>query len=85
MPQVNGQVERYNTILVQMLSHYVQEKPTKWLDYLSSVTFAYNNTVHDTTRFKPSYLFLGYEPLMMSDTFLVVSNTERNVLEKIII
>lgn len=81
MPQVNGQVESYNTILVQMLSNYVQYKPTKWLDYLSSVTFAYNNTVHDTTRFKPSCLFLGYEPSMMSDTFLVVSNTERNVLD----
>lgn len=83
MPQRNGQVESYNTILVQMLSHYVQEKPTKWLDYLGSVTFAYNNTAHDTTRFKLSYLFLGYEPLIISDTFLVVSNIERNVLERI--
>lgn len=65
MPQVNGQVESYNTILVKMLSNYVQDKPTEWLDYLSSVTFAYNNTVRDTTRFKPSYLFLGYEPLFL--------------------
>lgn len=66
-----------------MLLNYAQYKQKKWLDYLSSVTFAYNNSVYDTTCFKPSYLFLGYEPLMMSDTFLVVSNTERNVLEKI--
>lgn len=83
MPQVNGQVESYNTILVQMLSNYVQDKPTKWLVYLSCVTFAYNNTVRDTTSFKPSYLLVGYEPLIMSDTFSIVSNTERNVLEKI--
>lgn len=83
MPQINGLVESYNKILIQMLSNYVQDKPTKWLDYLSFVTFAYNNTKHETTRYKPSYLFLGFEPLLMSDTFLIVPNTDKSVVDKI--
>jgi transposase InsO family protein/bacterioferritin (cytochrome b1) len=83
MPQINGQVECYNKILIQMLSNYVQEKPSKWLDYLGYVTFAYNNTKHDTTTFTPSYLFLGFKPLLITDTFFVTPNMDRNLLENI--
>ena len=42
-PQTNGQTERVNRILEDMLRMYVMEKPTKWEDYLHLVEFAYNN------------------------------------------
>ena len=42
-PQTNGQTERVNQVLEDMLCMYVMDKPTKWEDYLHLVEFAYNN------------------------------------------
>ena len=42
-PQTNGQTERVNQVLEDMLRMYVMDKPTKWEDYLHLVEFAYNN------------------------------------------
>ena len=42
-PQMDGQIERVNQVLEDMLRMYVMEKPTKWEYYLNLVEFAYNN------------------------------------------
>ena len=42
-PQNDGQTERVNQVLEDMLRMYVMEKPTKWEDYLHLVEFSYNN------------------------------------------
>ena len=42
-PQTDGQIERVNQVLEDMLHMYVMDKPTKWEDYLHLVEFAYNN------------------------------------------
>ena len=42
-PQTNGQIERVNQVLEDMLCMYVMDKPTKWEDYLCLVEVAYNN------------------------------------------
>ena len=42
-PQTDGQTERVNQVLEDMLRMYVMEKPTKWEDYLHLVEFSYNN------------------------------------------
>ena len=42
-PQTDGQTERVNQVLEDMLHMYVMDKPTKWEDYLHLVEFAYNN------------------------------------------
>ena len=42
-PQTDGQIERVNQVLEDMLHVYVMDKPTKWEDYLHLVEFAYNN------------------------------------------
>lgn len=70
-PQVQGQTENLNKTLVNMLSHYVQEKPNSWSQYLDAVTFCYNNTVHSTHKHKPAQLFLGFTPLLPNDTLFV--------------
>ena len=33
-PQIDGQTERVNQVLEDMLRMYVMDKPTKWEDYL---------------------------------------------------
>ena len=42
-PQTDGQTERLNQVLEDMLRMYVMHKPTKWEEYLHLVEFAYNN------------------------------------------
>ena len=42
-PQTDGQTERVNQVLEDMLRKYVMEKPTKWEYYLHLVDFTYNN------------------------------------------
>ena len=42
-PQTDGQIERVNQVLKDMLRIYVMDKPTKWEDYLHLVEFAYKN------------------------------------------
>ena len=42
-PQRDGQTERVNRILEDMLTHYVSPTQDDWDHYLSLVEFAYNN------------------------------------------
>jgi hypothetical protein len=42
-PQTDGQKERMNQILEDMLRMHVMHQPKKWEYYLSLVEFAYNN------------------------------------------
>jgi hypothetical protein len=42
-PQTDGQTERVNQILEDMLRMHVMHQPRKWENYLPLVEFAYNN------------------------------------------
>ena len=42
-PQIDGQTERVNKILEDMLRHYVNPTQDDWSLYLSLIEFAYNN------------------------------------------
>lgn len=42
-PQTDGQIERVNQVLEDMLRMYVMHKPSMWEDYLNLVEFAYHN------------------------------------------
>ncbi|MBR7801843.1 transposase, partial [Undibacterium sp. FT137W] len=52
-PQTNGQVERFNRTLVDMLRHYVEEHQEDWDELLAVLTLAYNSRVHRTTGVAP--------------------------------
>jgi hypothetical protein len=41
--QTNGQIERVNQVVEDMLEIYVMDKPSKWENYLHLVDFAYND------------------------------------------
>ena len=57
-PQVNGMVERLNTLLLQMLRAYVQKKHGCEC-HQSLVLFAYRTTVHSSSGMSPLGLMLG--------------------------
>ena len=58
-PQTDGQTERMNRSLIEMLRHYAANG--KWVDYLDFVLMAYRTSVNSVTGQTPALLFLGRE------------------------
>ncbi|KAH7427867.1 hypothetical protein KP509_10G064400 [Ceratopteris richardii] len=61
-PQTDGQTERVNQILEDMLRAYVSEKQTDWDSFLPLVEFAYNSWKQKTTRLAPFEVIYGCIP-----------------------
>jgi transposase InsO family protein len=74
MPQANAKVERYHKVLGAALTIYATDK-TKWIDHIHAVVFAYNTSVHATTKFSPYQLIYGRDPRLPLDLLLEDSTT----------
>ena len=61
-PQTDGQTERANRTLIQMLKGYVNERKDDWDLRLPAVEFAYNNSVNESTGQTPFFLEYGIHP-----------------------
>jgi hypothetical protein len=78
-PETDGQTERMNRTLEQMLRAYVNYKSNDWDEYLVSCEIAYNNSVQSSTGYSPYYLNNGYNiklPITMNDQVAVQSTNE---------
>jgi hypothetical protein len=61
-PQTDGQTERLNRTLEEMLRSYVSYDMRDWDVLLPAVEFAYNSSVQASTRHTPFYMNYGYQP-----------------------
>jgi len=61
-PQTDGQTERANRVLEDMLRHYVNPACDDWDEFLSAAEFAVNSSVNVSTKFAPFYLAYGEIP-----------------------
>jgi hypothetical protein len=61
-PQTDGQSERANRTLEEMLRAYTSARQDDWDTVLTSAEFAYNNSVQASTGFTPFYLNYGKDP-----------------------
>lgn len=61
-PQTDGQTERANRVIEEMLRHYVGIRLTDWDAHLTAVEFAYNSSVQASTGYSPFYLNTGRHP-----------------------
>src|SRR5260370_18121246 len=61
-PQTDGQTERANRTLEEILRHYVGNKQDDWDKHLTAAQIAVNSSVQASTGFTPYYLNYGYEP-----------------------
>ena len=61
-PQTNGQVERFNATFAAQLAKYCDPEKTDWDLYLPSIVYAYNTSVHSTTKFTPYELAFARRP-----------------------
>ena len=62
-PQTDGQTERVNRVIGDMLRWYTHNGTSDWDIHLTAAEFAYNNTVHSSTGYTPFMLDTGREPL----------------------
>ena len=63
-PQTDGQSEIVNGTILDLLKCYVADRQTQWEKYLPLMEFAYNNTIHSSTRKAPFERIYG-RPLLL--------------------
>jgi hypothetical protein len=58
-PETDGQTERVNRVIEDMLRMYVMDKPSKWEDYLHLVEFTINNGYQASLKMIPFEALYG--------------------------
>ena len=66
-PQSDGQIERMNRVLEDMLRHYINPRQDNWDDLLPAAEFAINNAFQESIQNTPFYLNNGRHPRLPSD------------------
>ncbi|KAJ9507614.1 hypothetical protein QJQ45_019205, partial [Haematococcus lacustris] len=62
-PQSDGQTERYNRVLEEMLRHYISSTQSDWPDYLALAEFAVNNSWQESIQSTPFLVNTGQSPV----------------------
>jgi hypothetical protein len=83
-PQTDGNTERVNRVMEDMLRHYVRADQTDWSQWLPLVEFAINNSWHSSVNNTPFFLNYGKHPTSPTQFLLHAAaegggNTEDNV------
>lgn len=72
-PQSDGQTERANRSVEDMLRHYVDKKQKDWDEHLTAVEIAYNNSKQISTGFSPYFLNAGQHPILPLSALIPLS------------
>ena len=75
-PQTDGQTERANRSIEEILRAYVGKRQNDWDERLGMVEFEYNNFVHSLSGYTPFYLC--YARHLVSPVNLVSQVESRN-------
>ena len=67
-PMGDGQTERMNRTIINILKTLGDKEKKEWAKHLPKLTFAYNVTVNKTTGYSPYYLMFGRSPRLPIDS-----------------
>ena len=59
-PQMDGQMERVNQEMEQMLCIYAERNPKEWTTWLPIAQMAYNTRLHTSIGYSPHKALFGY-------------------------
>jgi hypothetical protein len=59
---IDRQTEQPNCTLEQYLRSYINYRQCNWVKWLPLAEFAYNNSVHASTRVTPFFALMGHHP-----------------------
>ena len=71
-PQTDGQTERMNRFVEEVLRAYSMEQSALWPRYLKAAEFAINNSVHAVTGFTPFFLNYSRNPRVPFDQHITI-------------
>jgi hypothetical protein len=75
-PQTDGQTERLNATLEQLLRIYVTSAAPNWSDHLPDIQFVYNSSRQSATQASPFLVLYGFEPSTPSRLVAASTSTE---------
>jgi len=68
-PQTDGQTERANRVIEEMLRPLINQRHDDWDQHLTAIEYAYNDSVQASTGHTPFYLDYGQHPWSPVDFF----------------
>lgn len=80
-PETDGQTERVNRTLEQVLRCHCSAFPNHWDQYLHFAQFALNSANHVSTGYSPFYLMYGYDPVTPTTLALQQQSNVQSVLD----
>ena len=77
-PQCNAVQERFNAVILDTISHYVNQFHTDWDEYIPPIQFAYRTSPADNSvGFSPFFLLYGREAVLPLDVSLLKPHEEK--------
>ena len=83
-PESDGQTERTNRTLLEMLRSTIGSDHSTWEDELTACEIAYNTSQHAGSKFTPYYLNFGSEMNTPASTMLPSSSLTNKTVEQLI-
>ena len=77
-PSSNGQVERYNKVVLQFIRCYLDGKQKDWDKYIATVGMSIRASVSRSTGFTPNFMMFGRELHMPTDILMGVASVNSN-------